>query len=717
MPVQLIPIEAHERTIGQIFDDTYAFEIPAYQRPYAWEVEQASQLLTDLIEAMDDYATSGGVYFLGSIVLIKLPNDPQSKVIDGQQRLTTLTILLSVLRDLTSDNEKRFDRRRYIFQKANSDRGTSDRFRVLLRQRDRPFFLKTVQQAEATNALPETEQLAGSQRLIAANARYFREQLELLSEEKRDALIAFIIQRCYLVVVAVPTAEAARRIFTVLNARGLDLTPTDILKADLLDRAGDASEQVLADRWESVEQASTREGMVELFGHIRMIYEREKPRLALEVAFPKFVKPFQEGADKFISTVLEPISDAFLLLRDDKEIKKIFGPEAAKAVRSLGRIDNKDWLPPALLKLWRRKPGEHKPTAEFLIKLERLAYYLFVTRAGVNDRIKRFAMVINDIDPHGSVQGNGLDLTDFEEAEFINELDGNLYLKSRVCKPVLQRLDEALSTGGASYDELVSIEHVLPQKVDLNSEWATLFPEDAQRSVWTHRLANLVFLTHRVNTRASNWDFEEKKSKYFSSEDGSSPFVITQEVLQADKWTPEYLGERQVRLIKKLAEVWQLDLSKTKSREAVEESYSNAELNLSAAKRESIMRALGKREGIDLVQKTVALYSNLDGDFRAVCSISKRYPTGRPYWYGYMPQWDAFLSGAKVAFFVVGFMDQNRAYAIPHARISKLLQYLHRTADRHWHLDLEENANGQIELITKSGSKVGLTEFEITFDA
>jgi hypothetical protein len=164
--------------------------------------------------------------------------------------------LLSVLRDLTTDEEKRIDRRRYIFQKANADRGTSDRFRLLLRTRDRPFFLKTIQQPSATNSLPDAETLEGSQKQIAANARYLREQLELLDEARRDSLIAFIIQRCYLVVVAVPTAEAARRIFTVLNARGLDLTPTDILKADLLDRAGEPAELPLADRWESVEAAT-----------------------------------------------------------------------------------------------------------------------------------------------------------------------------------------------------------------------------------------------------------------------------------------------------------------------------------------------------------------------------------------------------------------------------------------------------------------------------
>jgi Protein of unknown function (DUF1524) len=74
------------------------------------------------------------------------------------------------------------------------------------------------------------------------------------------------------------------------------------------------------------------------------------------------------------------------------------------------------------------------------------------------------------------------------------------------------KLHEALSAGGASYDELVSIEHVLPQTVDEKSEWATLFPDEAQRAEWTHRLANLVFLTRRINTRASSGADKRRES-------------------------------------------------------------------------------------------------------------------------------------------------------------------------------------------------------------
>jgi uncharacterized protein with ParB-like and HNH nuclease domain len=132
-------IEAHDRTIGDIFSDLYQFEIPPYQRPYAWEEEQTRELLADLLDAMDNRDVSGGLYFLGSIVLVKQPAEAQARVIDGQQRLTTLTILLSVLRDLTTDLEHKIERRSYVYQKPSPDKGLKERYRLLLRERDRPF--------------------------------------------------------------------------------------------------------------------------------------------------------------------------------------------------------------------------------------------------------------------------------------------------------------------------------------------------------------------------------------------------------------------------------------------------------------------------------------------------------------------------------------------------------------------------------------------------
>ena len=559
--IALHPIEAGEKTLANIFSDAFAFEIPPYQRPYAWETEQARDLLEDLIDAMEDQSTSGGVYFLGSIVLIKKPGLPDSKVVDGQQRLTTLTILMSVIRDLTTDIERKIERRAYIFQKASPDKGTTDRFRLLLRDRDRAFFKKNIQEPDATLTLPSLNGLEGSQARIIENAQYFRTYLSNLPEKKRDDLIAFILQRCFLVVVAVPTQESARRIFTVLNARGLDLTATDMLKAELLDRVGNDAEGALASRWEDIEKALGRDGFVDLFTHVRMIHERDKPRSALEKAFATAVPLFNGDPDTFLSTILEPYADALQLLEDHDQLGRVFGPEVKKYVRALAQIDNKDWVAPALLGLKLRADGRDLDVPSFFRDLERVAYFLFLTRANPNDRIQRYADIMDEIMPReGKVSKTaGRELAPAEKAAFLEALNGPIYKTSRVCKPVLLRLDQELSSGGATYENVVSIEHVLPQTVTSGSDWARLFPNLDLRNEWTHKIANLVLLTRRVNSRASNWDFATKKTKYFQSKDGRSPFPLTQTVIEAETWNVDELKSRQSILVGKLATAWRLN--------------------------------------------------------------------------------------------------------------------------------------------------------------
>lgn len=605
-------IEAHERTIGQLFSDAFSFEIPSYQRPYAWEKEQADELLTDLIYAMDNSRTSGGMCFLGSIVLIKQPSAPLSKVVDGQQRLTTLTILLSVLRDLTENDEARLNRRNYVFQKANPDSGTEERYRLTLRPKDQAFFSNHIQLPDSTNELPDYKTLTGSQARIIENASYFRLKLLDMTEVRRNSLIAFIIQHCFVVAVAVPTPDAARRIFTVLNARGLDLTPTDILKADLLERGTRLQEPGLADRWETVEQRLGRDKMVELFGHIRMMFERDKPRIGLEKGFKEFVLPFKEDAERFISTILEPIADANSVLNSNPSVKQRYGANAALALRSLERIDNKDWVPPALLMMW--KEGENTAlVSTFLCDLERVAYFLFATRADVNVRIRRFADIMNEIDPlPGQTAAlKGLMLSKDEQREFIKALDGPLYLKTRVCKPVLFRLDERLSTGGASYDEQASIEHVLPQTVGSGSDWAQLFPDEEERISWTHRIANLVLLTRRINSKASNWDFEQKKINYFATEDGTSPFVLTQAVLRTTTWNAEHLESRQAHLLSALADIWKLDVAALETTSSDQSGLRASPISEEATWLEDVRAALlqlGGRAHLDDIYKAVRTF-------------------------------------------------------------------------------------------------------------
>ena len=94
------------------------------------------------MDAMHTNGESNRLYFLGSIVLVKTPGESEARVVDGQQRLTTLTILFSVLRDLTENAELQFSRDTYIKQAASKDLGRPDRLRLHLRERDQDFFEK-----------------------------------------------------------------------------------------------------------------------------------------------------------------------------------------------------------------------------------------------------------------------------------------------------------------------------------------------------------------------------------------------------------------------------------------------------------------------------------------------------------------------------------------------------------------------------------------------
>ncbi len=120
-----------------------------------------------------------------------------------------------------------------------------------------------------------------------------------------------------------------------------------------------------------------------------------------------------------------------------------------------------------------------------------------------------------------------LQLTDEEQCDIYKALNGNFYVNvnSSLCKYILLRLDALLSDGSASYDyPTISVEHVLPQKPALNSEWTKAFPGDLQ-SRWVHRLGNLVLLSRQKNRDANNYDFARKKEIYFSNRLGVSPFV------------------------------------------------------------------------------------------------------------------------------------------------------------------------------------------------
>lgn len=554
-------ISASESPIKDLFSDKYIFNIPKYQRPYAWTTEEAGELLDDLLGYVGDGSKSLDElppYFLGSIVLVKKQHDPQAEVVDGQQRLITLTILFSVLRELMPQEQGK-GLTKFLCQEGNPIAGTEDQYRLVLRERDADFFREHIQ-AEGMFARLETlntSELTDSRLNMHDNAKAMKERLEDVAPELRVKLAQFIANNCYLVAVSTPDLSSAYRIFSVLNDRGMDLSHSDILKAEVIGEISEDKQNQYTTKWESIEDEIGRDSFKELFVHIRTIKLRRKLRKTVLEEIREGLNP-SKAPMQFIDEWLEPYADALA----DVTSQAYQGGQKATQINNylvwLNKIDNFDWIPPALYFLAKNKNQEDS-LVRFFEKLERLAAGMMIIRSNINERVERYAGLLEAID-NGNLwdPDSPLELTSSEKKHIGDTLNGDLYLITRIRLYVLLRLDTELSAGGAAYNHsIITVEHVLPQTPAENSQWKNWF-NDAEHEQWVHRIGNLVLLPRRKNSQASNYEFDIKKSKYFSTSGGISNFVITTQVINETDWTPHVLQRRQNEQMDKLKKIWSL---------------------------------------------------------------------------------------------------------------------------------------------------------------
>lgn len=548
-------LDAGELPLNKILSSDYDFVIPDYQRPYAWTHEHALQLLDDLEDALN--RTDDEPYFLGSIVLVKVKGEARAEVIDGQQRLTTTTILLAVLRDLTSNAQLATELGHHIQEPGSIMAGNQPKPRLLLRKREAYFFRIHVQEAGNIGDL-----VAGAHDLetdaqvaIRKNAAALHEKLSGWTEDKRQRLAMLIGSRTFVVVVSTPDLASAHRIFSVMNARGLNLSPADIFKARVIGAIAEAKQAAYSDKWEDEEVDLGREGFAELFLHIRMIFAKVRAQRELLIEFPQDVLNafLPDRAQEFVDDELVPYSNAYEhILKQNYQ----HGPGSDKVnawLQRLVQLDNNDWRPPAL---WALRHHADAPAwlDQFFRRLERLAASMLLRRVYATPRAMRYAELLKQLERGDGHDAGAFNLEPDERKKTVEALEGDLYLVQPVRKYVLLRLDELIADSpGVSYQhKIITVEHVLPQHPKSGSQWESWFTTD-EREFWTHKLANLVLLNRAKNSAAQNYDLATKRSTYFSA-----VFALTAPVLAVDEWTPSFLAQRQAELLKRLTTEWEL---------------------------------------------------------------------------------------------------------------------------------------------------------------
>lgn len=554
-------IHGKEHPIQEIFNGSFIFHIPKYQRPYAWQVEQAQTLLEDLLTAigeLDNKDDDVESYFLGSIVVVKEEHEAEADIVDGQQRLTTLTILLSAIRSLTNGESAKAELTEFIYKKGSRYTKTSDHFHLTLRDRDAEFFQKYIQtdvNLENIKGINIAE-ISESQKNIIVNARKFLQLLSGYTQEQLQKLAEYIVTHTFLIVVATPNIDSAYRIFAVLNNRGLDLSHTDILKANVIGNIKETLQDAYTEKWEESEEMVGREGFREVFSHIRTIHRKARIKDTILKELQEQVITAYKPED-FIDNVLLPNTKTYDLIQTTSFESEKSAEDINATLAWLNRIDNTDWVPPTL-KIYGQLKNKPETFLKFLIDLERLAATMMVRREIVNTRQMRYIAVLNSIDAGEDLfsPDSPLQLSEKEKQSTLERLDGDIYNNSSRLY-ILRRLDSEYNETNTTPElPIITVEHILPQNPKSGSKWLEWYPDEDERKFWVHRLGNLSLLSRRKNSQAQNYEFEKKKQLYFNTP--ITPFALTTLIIKQNSWEKEVLADRQNESIKMLKSLWRL---------------------------------------------------------------------------------------------------------------------------------------------------------------
>lgn len=560
-------IEAKEHPLVDIFCPKFEYYIPPYQRPYSWTTDQASELFDDLYNFFQE--PSGEYYFLGSVVLIKSKIDICAGVVDGQQRLTTLTILFATLAymlDKNGDQEASANVKKRIIEPGSKVPQREEKPRLTLRDRDQEFFRKYVQNLEFEKLRDSPKTDNESQKNIQGNSRYFLEQINEKFGKNTEELIkfsGFLVEQCCLVVVSTPNEESAFRVFSVMNSRGLNLQTTDILKADIIGKLPKERQDEYTQKWEDMEVELRRDGFNNLFSYIRTIYAKKKSKKTLLEEFKEYViAEFVNKEEAFLDDMLEPYADALSIVQKEKYTATSEAEKINDYLRWLNLIDNSDWIPVAILFI----KQNHKPeyVEWFFKKLERLAAFMHICSRNINKRIERYSIIIEALEKNNhnlETPISEIELSPEEKEELKKNLGGEIYdfTPSRK-KYVVLRLNSFMEDRETAYSPVnFTIEHVLPQTINEGSDWAKHWPEAEESEQWVHKIANLVPLNKKRNAQAQNFDFEKKKKIYFAGTENITTYALTVQVLDSTSWTKQDLEKRQKELLGIMYKNWELN--------------------------------------------------------------------------------------------------------------------------------------------------------------
>lgn len=563
-------LKATPKSIDDVLRLQRKYVIPRFQREFSWELEELSEIYDDLIDNIiySNDKLCANEYFIGSLVLVGDDDDTtkiERYVVDGQQRLTTFTIAFAALAQKFKEiKEEKLSQTTHLNVLGEDNDGNP--YAKLVNENPKPFFQQRIQQKEIDfSAIPQSVE---EKRLLYAYNffdRQLKESALLKAIRERnpgmgqinyiDALKAFRDQilKCKVIYVTVKSFDDAYVIFEVLNAKGKDLSPIDIIKNSIFSILTDEEPlDIASEKWAKTKNDIKKCDNVD-FNTFYRHYWLSKYCLSTS---RKLVANFEKYIPKTIAAYSALVDDMESAANDYSEIvspdiNKWTQPEDLSIYTTLNALNifNTTQVRIFLLSLFdAKKRGviSHKNYKKILTYFE---HYHFIFTAvcssrpsGLERRYSFYARklrecnskeessdCINDliVDLKASLPEYSVFESNFKKITYISKQERD----KKLVQYILKKLEVFYAT-----DELkpnsFTIEHILPESTG---------------NQFIGMVGNLIPLGEKLNNELKDKDFKTKIIKYSDSQYATVKQFIN-EYKNEEKWTEELIEERTAKI-------------------------------------------------------------------------------------------------------------------------------------------------------------------------
>lgn len=555
-------MKATEAKLLEFLKKSPQFIIPIYQRTYSWTERECRQLWDDIVRTGSDDAISA--HFVGSIVYIEkglyqVSSQSPLLVIDGQQRLTTVTLILEALaRQLGGDepldgfSAKKIRSYYLLNPLEEGERG----FKLLLTQTDKASLLALVQQKP---------QPADQSLRITENFSFFEDQVKNLGND----LSALCRGLAKLVVVDIALSrdqDNPQLIFESMNSTGRELSQADLIRNFVLMGLEPSHQtQLYEDHWRPMEVGFGQEGYGSHFDsfmrHYLTLKTGEIPNVrAVYEAFKTYARTpeIAEGGVDALVADIHAFAGYYCAMAIGKETDKTL----AEAFRDLREL-KVDVAYPFLLELYDDFKHDTLETADFERAVRLVEAYVFrravcaIPTNSLNKTFATFGRSLRKDKYLESIQAHLLTLPSYRrfpgDEAFKRELSTRDLYNFPRRSYWLRRMENHGRKERVSVDEY-TIEHILPQNQNLSARWRDELGPEWQRvqETWLHTLGNLTLTGY--NAEYSDRPFSEKRDMKGGFKE--SPLRLNEGLSSLDKWNEEAIKVRAERLARMATEVW-----------------------------------------------------------------------------------------------------------------------------------------------------------------